>query len=208
MWPLTDVQCASTCAIFSELVSQVGVKFIVAGGHPVYGKMQAVSGVRGALAYDLDALTDDFTNVENFFPEFTPETIIGARNYYNIKIASFNVMDIIRRNQTFPTEFAYEPADCRIFYTPETFNNYTNLWHYAANALWGNGTCVKGSAPDHCGNGTTSVNGTCGGNSTSPFGNPPTPTASGSAPIVTGAANKVTSMGLAMVLLAGLAALF
>lgn len=33
-------------------------------------------------------------------------------------------------------------ADCRIFYTPATFNNFTNLWKHAAAAAW--------TSPDLC----------------------------------------------------------
>ena len=40
----------------------------------------------------------------------------------------------------------FEAADCRIFYTPLTFNNFTNLWKHAANAIWTNPElCVQGS---------------------------------------------------------------
>lgn len=45
-----------------------------------------------------------------------------------------------------PLQFTYEAADCRIFLTPNTFNNFTNLWHYAADAIWTSpGLCVQGS---------------------------------------------------------------
>ncbi|MCJ1233227.1 hypothetical protein MMC14_001182 [Varicellaria rhodocarpa] len=49
---------------------------------------------------------------------------------------SINLRDQIRQGEDFPLQFAYEAADCRIFYTAQTFNNYTNLWSYAANAIW------------------------------------------------------------------------
>lgn len=45
---LSDGNCASTCALFSEYMkTQVGVPTIVAGGRPQYGPMQGVGGVKG-----------------------------------------------------------------------------------------------------------------------------------------------------------------
>ncbi|MCJ1306602.1 hypothetical protein MMC25_000245, partial [Agyrium rufum] len=45
-----------------------------------------------------------------------------------------------------PVQFVYEAADCRIFFTPQTIYNYTNLWSYAADATWQNpALCVSGS---------------------------------------------------------------
>lgn len=43
-------------------------------------------------------------------------------------------------------QFTYEAANCRIFYTPQTFYNYIALWKYAADAIWSNpALCVKNS---------------------------------------------------------------
>ena len=45
---LSDGNCASTCALFSELMKTwVGVSTIVVGGRPQYGPMQGVGGVKG-----------------------------------------------------------------------------------------------------------------------------------------------------------------
>ncbi|MCJ1398396.1 hypothetical protein MMC11_001594 [Xylographa trunciseda] len=46
---LTDGYCASSCAVFSEMMkTDGGVKFVVSGGEPSYGPMQAVSGTQGS----------------------------------------------------------------------------------------------------------------------------------------------------------------
>lgn len=45
---LSDGNCASTCALFSEFMkTRVGVSTIVAGGRPQYGPMQGIGGVKG-----------------------------------------------------------------------------------------------------------------------------------------------------------------
>ena len=39
-------------------------------------------------------------------------------------------------NSNIPLQFTYEPIDCRIFYATSTYNNFTALWQYAADAIW------------------------------------------------------------------------
>lgn len=46
-----------------------------------------------------------------------------------------------------PAQFVYEPADCRLFYTPAMMANVTAIWRAAAAAAWGNLTCNAGSLP-------------------------------------------------------------
>jgi hypothetical protein len=59
---------------------------------------------------------------------------------------TINLRDQVRKGQTTPLQFAYEPADCRIYFTPKTIANYTALWQYAADAVWNNpALCVEGS---------------------------------------------------------------
>ena len=165
--------------------------------------MQAIGSVRGSQAYTQESLNTDFARLRS--QGLNDSRLPDPRDYYKVKAAGFNLRDTVRGNDTFPLQFEYEPADCRIFYTPQTFNNYTNLWLYAANALWGNGTCVQESTGGGCDNATTtSSNGTCATNGTS--GTPPSPTSSGYS-IITGAASKATSMGLTMFVIASLAAL-
>ncbi|KAH7076161.1 hypothetical protein FB567DRAFT_583283 [Paraphoma chrysanthemicola] len=47
-----------------------------------------------------------------------------------------------------PLEFVYEAADCRLFYTRESYLNPVVLWTQAIEAKWGNGSCVPGSTGD------------------------------------------------------------
>jgi hypothetical protein len=64
----------------------------------------------------------------------------------SINYAQINLRDQIRKGETIPLQFTYEAANCRIFYTPQTFYNYENLWKYAADAIWNNpALCVQNS---------------------------------------------------------------
>ena len=204
-----DGMCISTCTTFGELFHhEAGVKIIVAGGRPEYGPMQGIGSVRGANSYSQASLNDDIHSAVSWYPELKGK-LPGTKEYLNIQTASFNLRDQIRKNESFPLEFAYLPADCRIFYTAETFNNYTNLWKYAANVMWGNGTCVQGSTgqSESYGNATSvsGVNGTAGGSGAQPTGSgSPSPTSSGAGPGLTGAASMNGVSSLALVLAASI----
>jgi hypothetical protein len=59
-----------------------------------------------------------------------------------------------------PLQFVYEAANCRIFYTPQTIFNYTNLWTYAADAAWNKPElCVQGSTGYASNGSVTDTNG-------------------------------------------------
>jgi hypothetical protein len=130
---------------------EAGVRVIAAGGLPTTGPMQAPSGSRGASDYDLEVLDANIgvaqqilqgqnSPEQNFLPNRTT-----AMDVY-VTYADINLRDQVRRNETIPLQFAYEAADCRIFYTPKTIYNYTALWQYAADAIWTNPSlCVSGS---------------------------------------------------------------
>lgn len=60
-----------------------------------------------------------------------------------------NVRDALLYNDTsgIATQFIYEEADCRLFYTPEMTVDATAIWKAAADAQWGdNSKCVSGYA--------------------------------------------------------------
>lgn len=63
-----------------------------------------------------------------------------------VSYASINLRNQVRKDEDVPLQFVYEAADCRIFYTPQTFYNYPALWKYAADAIWTKpDLCVKDS---------------------------------------------------------------
>jgi hypothetical protein len=121
------------------------VRTVVAGGRPTYGPMQAPSGTRGAVAYNSYSLDDDMTfagwldaNSRTQLPDRFQDTWLTY--------AGFNLRDSVRKGSDVALQFVYEAADCRIFYTPETFNDYGNLWRRAVDAAWNKPEyCVKDS---------------------------------------------------------------
>ncbi|TKA65125.1 hypothetical protein B0A49_08183, partial [Cryomyces minteri] len=60
--------------------------------------------------------------------------------------ASINLRDQVRTGSDVPLQFAYEAANCRIFFTPQRVFNFEALWTYAAKAMSTNPEyCVQGS---------------------------------------------------------------
>lgn len=127
------------------------------GGRPQTGPMQTAAGTRSASAYDTSALDDDFVLAQSLNPTLGAQLPDRTNNDLFITVAAFSIRDQIRQNEPTPLQFLYEAADCRIFYTPSTVYNLTNLWNYAAEAAW--------SKPDLCVAGSTGY--ATGANSTS-----------------------------------------
>jgi len=125
---------------------EAGVRTVVVGGRPSYGPMQAPSGTRGAAAYDATSLDSDYDLASAL--NSTAAALLPQRhnNDFYFDYAGFTIRDQVRRHENVPLQFIYEAADCRIFFTPETVYNFTNLWRYATEAVWKNPSlCVKDS---------------------------------------------------------------
>ena len=139
---LTDSVCHSACAVFVEMMHhEAGVRTVVVGGGPNIGPMQAVAGTRGALGYTTDSLDNDIYTAATFNSSVTndlPQSHVTGDLLFWVTSAGINLRDQIREGETehFPQQFAYEAADCRIYWTYSTFNNFGNLWQYAADAIW------------------------------------------------------------------------
>ncbi|KAK4497275.1 hypothetical protein PRZ48_011725 [Zasmidium cellare] len=149
---VTDGVCASTCAIFSEFMrQQAGVKTISLGGRPNRDITQAVGGVKGTIIMK-------FSNVLGIArvplkyqyihsAEFYNNTALGDYNdlfSHRTKAAAVNGGDGFRQGDTsnVPLQFKYEPADCRVYYTPEMTVDMTVVWKTVADTAF-NGV-------DHC----------------------------------------------------------
>ncbi|KAI0188435.1 hypothetical protein EV127DRAFT_497760 [Xylaria flabelliformis] len=170
---LSDGICDSSCALFMELMHhEAGVRTVAVGGQPQDGPMQAPSGSRGAREYDLSVLDSNIDFSQTILQSLNSPnaTFLPNRTEANdmfILGASINLRDQVRREQTTPLQFAYLPADCRIYYTPQTVYNFTKLWEHAAAATWTNTSlCVPGSTghadsisagPDSSGSNITSA---------------------------------------------------
>lgn len=143
---LTDGLCSSACSLFVELMHQQGVRKIAVSGRPEAGPMQAASGSRGAAAYDSDTLSSDYEQAmslnETTIPILQTFPEAGLRTTY----LGFNLRDQVRPSSTIPNQFLYMPADCRLYWSLQNFNDYSQLWMDAYNGIY-NDTfiCVQGS---------------------------------------------------------------
>ena len=162
---VTDGYCASTCAIFSELMrQQAGVNFVMLGGRPNTDVVQAVGGVKGtnsfpwsyilssvALPFDIQHYHDgDYYSDETALGNYTDLPLYRAINFV------VNARDGYRRGDetNTPLQFVYEPADCRIYYTPAMAVDQTAMWRSVADSAFnGVNRCVPGTGTLGGGNG-------------------------------------------------------
>lgn len=151
-----DGYCASTCTIFSELMrQQAGVKTIALGGQPNRDIIQAVGGVKGTndfpWSYVLSAAEFPFDYQYLHSADYYNDTALGDYNDLAIlrsTAAVINSRDGIRQGDEsqLPLQFRYEPADCRIYYTPEMAVDETAVWKTVADTAFnGVSHCVAGT---------------------------------------------------------------
>jgi hypothetical protein len=155
---LTDGYCASTCTIFSELMTkQAGVKTIALGGRSNEDPIQAIGGVKG-----VNNLAWTYINelAERTLKLASPAKISAVNSSKLPALANppnavfgraagtpgVNVRDGLPMNDTgVALQFIYEEADCRLYYTPEMTVDASAMWKAAADAQWGaSGKCIGG----------------------------------------------------------------
>lgn len=143
---LSDGLCSSACAVFVEMMCHdAGAQSVVIGGLPQDGPMQRASGTRGAQLYTAENIDDDIA-VAEYFNATTSDYLPDRQEDVLITFLGVNLRDQIRKDQEdVPVQFLYDAADCRIFYTIETWNDYSKLWTYAVNAISDSKLCVSGS---------------------------------------------------------------
>lgn len=155
---VTDGYCASTCTIFSELMTQQGgVKTIALGGRPQSGIIQAIGGVKGTNDIPF---ADTFASIAEIFgasnastQAYWQTTLLNqytALPLYRSTDVVVNARNGYRQGDTTntPLQFVYEPADCRILYTPAMIVDETAAWKTVADSAWGGGggnACVAGA---------------------------------------------------------------
>ena len=109
--------------------------------------MQALSQNCGARMYSTSITDADiyFAQVVNTTASTLLPNRTADQDVY-VTFAKVNLRDQIRDKENMPLQFVYETADCRIFYTPKTWYNYTALWQYAADAIWASpALCIERS---------------------------------------------------------------
>ncbi|KAI0395033.1 peptidase S41 family protein [Xylariaceae sp. FL0594] len=169
---VTDGRCSSTCTVFAELMKREGVRSVALGGRPRHGPMQALGGVRGAQRWSLDTAhrhasrayalalalasnattpilsPDELARFRQLMPprtrDFSLRTNIYGESDVNFRNA-YGRGDDDRAAVPLPLQFAYDAADCRLFYTLENYFRPVTTWVAVAGAMFGNGSCVEGS---------------------------------------------------------------
>ncbi|RFU29719.1 hypothetical protein B7463_g6596, partial [Scytalidium lignicola] len=157
---LTDGRCSSTCTIFINHMAPRGVRVVAVGGRPQPGPMQSIGGVKGAqelglsdisssydLAYELIAKaskagTPIYTDAE--LAEYNKSVPVPLADMpFNLQQASVNFRNAFSPdNDQVPTQFIYQAADCRLFYTAGSLGKPELTWASVANAMWGKGKCA------------------------------------------------------------------
>lgn len=156
---VTDGYCASTCTIFSELmVQQGGVKTIALGGRPGLGSkpIQAIGGVKGSndypFSYIFGSIAETWGASNSSLQAQWENSVLNqytALPLYRSTNVVVNSRNAYRQGDTsnIPLQFVYEPADCRILYTPAMIVDETAVWKTVADSVWGGGSgnaCVAG----------------------------------------------------------------
>ncbi|KAF2841281.1 peptidase S41 family protein-like protein [Patellaria atrata CBS 101060] len=147
---LSDGICASTCAIFTEMLTKsipTPVRVLAVGGRPQPGPMQPVGGTKGSSVLNADYLLAISEYVlQNFASSVSElrdwESILPAPFAITPFDATVNFQDSIRLGadgnpSKIPTQFTNETADCRLWYRPQHILDVRDLWNDVASATWG-----------------------------------------------------------------------
>ena len=138
---LYDGYCHSTCTVVSEYLKKAGVQFVVIGGRPQTGAMQAVGGVKGAQVFGFDDYLYPAFELFQAAPEKVFNEAVGTmwENWTDIawqrslgsSVNGRNHFRIGDDSET-PLQFVYEAADCRLWYTREMLYDPVFLWNRVA----------------------------------------------------------------------------
>ncbi|OTB04220.1 hypothetical protein M426DRAFT_11842 [Hypoxylon sp. CI-4A] len=161
---LTDGNCGSTCTIFSYLmIFQAGVKTVTVGGRPQLGPMQSIGGTEGSQVIAFNEIAGVSAQALGIAKEqdadaaaaaaSTEELSVLAEGYAVARAASPDYGSVNFKSAfapsdaSTPLQFAYEPANCRFFYTAAMISSPELVWRYAVGATWldPDALCVQGS---------------------------------------------------------------
>ncbi|KAI0538578.1 hypothetical protein GGR58DRAFT_467765 [Xylaria digitata] len=157
---VTDGICASTCAIFVNLMTHVGgVRTLTFGGRPRSEPMQAIGGVRGSQSYAWSEISRDVSiakeHVHNDPSLFTDEQLALSAAVWPKPLGDFPLFvsdgGVNLRNayqegvDHLPLHFDYQASDCRLFYTAKNLVDPASTWADAKAAIWGGRGCIPNS---------------------------------------------------------------
>lgn len=148
---LYDGYCASTCTIASELLRiRAGVKSVAFGGRPTQDAIQGVGGIKGSQVLDFSSIYQYIRNAYSATKDIATRKEFDrytTTSWYRASHAGVNVRDTILRDNIddgTPSQYVYEAADCRKYWTNDMVNDVANVWKAAADAAFHGGSCVSG----------------------------------------------------------------
>ena len=153
--------------------------------------MQAIGGTKGSQAYYYNNLVQQSGAMVSLLADYVPESLVSSLNdtvpglnplplgYPSaLALNSLNLRDNIPEGDTegIPLQFIFEPANCRIFYTPDSVIKPIALWEQVVGIAWGGAKCAWGGMDTVVGNNGTGVGGGSGSGSGNGSGNGTTTT--------------------------------
>ncbi|KAF2704849.1 hypothetical protein K504DRAFT_352354, partial [Pleomassaria siparia CBS 279.74] len=155
----TDALCGSACAgIHEELKNIAGVRSVTVGGRPKSGPMQAVTGSKGGEVrpiFSFPSYAKSIFSVVTYYSVKTPSSTKLAQiaNATQLQMRAgdqhsrIQTQDKLRKGDTTatPLEFIYDAADCRIFYTAQSYVDSAAAYKQVWDAFTDDTKCVEGS---------------------------------------------------------------
>lgn len=157
----TDALCGSSCASFHEELKNIaGIKAVTVGGRPENRPIQTVTGTKGGEVIPLiqfptyaEVMLNVSTRVGLASVKDNDATLASIANVPQIAIrvgdesSRAQSQDQIRKGDktATPLQFIYEAADCKIFYTADTYADPDAAWKQAWDAFQDDSKCVEGS---------------------------------------------------------------
>ncbi|RVD87952.1 uncharacterized protein DFL_002154 [Arthrobotrys flagrans] len=153
---LSDGTCASTCTIFAELLKreQANISTVVMGGRPNDGPSAHVGGTHGSRVLTFANLLRNSRRVMDLYSPETDEQkqyLIDNIPFalpFGFTYGAINFRDAIRPEDetATPLQFALEPADCRLYFSPIGFTDSVYLWGELSKLKWGTNSSFAGCA--------------------------------------------------------------
>ena len=143
-----------------------GVRSVAFGGRPREAPMSALGGVRGAQHWTLSLVSQYISAARQFlntssdvhhdlltpverarFEQLAPPSLDNMA--FRVDLHGNSGVNFrngyAEGDDRTPLQFAYESADCRLFYTTENALHPATTWEAAATVMFGGGSCVHGS---------------------------------------------------------------
>jgi hypothetical protein len=161
---LTDGYCASTCAIFAELLktrTAGRVRSVVVGGRPDQHAMQALGATKGRAFWSFASIlagaqsaVQGLTQHERFDATSSSLSTLARlsdlplRRTFRPEAAGVNGVNHIRvgvdGDDPVPLQFVRDEADMHLFFTPAMLASKETLWERVATAAFGTGATTRG----------------------------------------------------------------